>query len=134
MMPIGLQWDSIVIGVTQYLISRAEDAALISPTNVADCDACMVAVANARRIIWTGWGKPRDALLSVRMREYLLFYGIGEMVGVDDVLKLAGHKQAIEQGQAQLKGAVVAIMASCKNPQLQDLGWWYLYIATLRMP
>ena len=50
------------------------------------------------------------------------------------MLKLAGHRQAIEQGQAQLKGVVVAIFAMCKNPQLKELGWWYLYLATLRMP
>jgi RHS repeat-associated protein len=134
MMPIGLQWDSVVIGVTEYLIARAEDAALISPTNAADCDECMIAVANARRIIWTGWGKPRDALLRVRMREYLLFFAIGQMVGADDVLKLTGHRQAIEQEQAQLKAVAAIIMAACKNPQLNDLGGWYLYIATLRMP
>jgi len=83
MLPIGLQWDSIVIGVTQYVLARAEDAALIQPANAADCDGCMVAISEARRIIWTGWSKPGDALLTRRMRQYLLFYSIGQLVGAD---------------------------------------------------
>jgi hypothetical protein len=68
------------------------------------------------------------------MREYLLVYAVGEMVGADAVLALPGHRQKIEEEQTQLKGYAAAILVTCKNPMLKDLGWWYLYIATLRMP
>jgi RHS repeat-associated protein len=134
MLPIGLQWDSIVIGVTDYVLARAEDAALISPTNVADCDACLLHIADARRIVWIGWSKPGDALLRIRMREYLLAWAVGGLVGVNQVLKLPGHLQAIQQAQTQLGTVAALIMVECKNPQLKELGWWYLYLATLRMP
>ncbi len=63
-----------------------------------------------------------------------MFFSIGQLVGADASLKLAGHRQKIEDEQIQLSRYAAAALAACKNPQLKELGQWYMYIATLRMP
>ena len=109
------------------MLYRVEDAALVKPRGPNDCAGCLEMVALARRILWVGMSKPGDALIGERMPVFLMRY---LFTGGAD----AGHRTRIVQEQVFLFRTATKMLLACDSPDLKDLAYWYLYVATVPMP
>jgi RHS repeat-associated protein len=136
--PPGLQWFSIAFGLFQLTLQRQEDAALIRPRAPNDCSACLEATTVARVLIWRGTDplkrRGEDSLIS-RMEIFFLLYLAGGFGSLPEALRAnLGHRVSIENKQKAVMAAAMTMTSTCTDPELRDLGQWYLYLAMLPLP
>jgi RHS repeat-associated protein len=131
-LPPGVQWFDIGVGIFSYTLDKVETAALVRPL-AKQCDGCAMSLILARREIWMGNDPAKvgyDGLLG-RMRMYLAMYVV---LGTGLEGANTGHRQQIVEKQAKVAGYASAMILQCLDPDLKQLGEWYLYLATVILP